>query len=136
MSMKFNTENPSYEWVVFQGKSFSVTVKGWGCEGSYKWNVYANIYDNHPLFCNPEAAKCLHFHGGCTYDKYITTDETEYKYDWQKQYKTLKVGSDYMHYMDYFEDENPCNGIPFTIKWDAEQLAKELLEISGEHNVE
>lgn len=126
---EINLKHLAYEWTVFQEKSFSVQVRGWGTEGNFKWNVYALIFDNHPLFNNVDAALCLHFHGGPTYDKIITTDEAQgYQYNWQKQSKVLKIGSDYAHAYDCFEDDDPKGGIPFSVQWDAQKLAEELHE--------
>lgn len=119
---------PSYEWTIEKTRLFCVTVRAWSREDKFGWNVYANIFEEHPLFNNVEAAKCLHFHGGCTYDQIITHAPAEgIKYDWQKEYKTLKVGSDYQHYMDeYFETCDPAYGIPSSVLYDAMQLVEQL----------
>ncbi len=127
-----NFENPSYEWTT-RGKSFSVQIKAWTRDSDdWNWNVYAFIYEGHPLFQKPAQTKQLHFHGGCTYDELVSTEPVEgIEYDWQLKIQYIKVGSDYKHYMDHYENEHPKHGIPFSIKRDAEILFKELEECQG-----
>ena len=115
---------PSYEWTIAQNKTFSVTVYAWHRGDDFGWNVYAHIFESHPLFNDVEAAKALPFHGGCTYD-HLLTDEPAggIQYDWQKVDKTLKVGSDYQHYTDdCFMTCDPADGIPHSIEVDAVKL--------------
>jgi hypothetical protein len=122
-------DQPSYEWTVFMSKHFSVTVRAWQREDKFGWNVYANIFDCHPLHNDPEAAMRLDFHGGATYDKYITYEPSQgIKYDFQKAQRVLKVGSDYMHlYDDWAEQCDPKDGIPMRIQNDARSLVDQLL---------
>jgi hypothetical protein len=118
---------PSYEWTIEKTRLFSVTVRSWHTGDGFGWNVYAYIFEEHPLFNNLEAAYNLPFHGGCTYQQIITTTPPEMTYDWQKEYKSLKVGSDYQHYMDdHFMLCDPANGIPYEIMRDAETLVQSL----------
>lgn len=135
--MKLNFEKMAYEWTPCQEKSFSITVRCWTREevpnvlpSASVWNVYANIYDNHPMFGEPDRAKNLPFHGGCTFDKFITTEfaraEAE-RPEWMKTSRVLKVGSDYAHYGDdHFESYLPADGIPWDIQRDVEELAEVL----------
>lgn len=119
---------PSYTWTIEKSKTFTVTVHAWHRSDDFGWNVYATIFENHPLFNNVEAATELPFHGGCTYD-HLLTDEPAggINYNWQKVYKALKVGSDYQHYQDdFFMTCNPADGIPWQIQADAKKLVQAL----------
>ena len=132
-------EHPAHEWTPVQEKSFSISVRCWFIKGvsgitddRHAWNVYANIFDNHPHFGNVEWAKNLPFHGGCTFDKIITTEyakpEAE-RADWMKTYKCIKVGSDYAHYGDErFEQYSPADGVPSEIQCDVLELAAALAD--------
>jgi hypothetical protein len=137
---KLAMDKVSVEWTVYQCDTFSVTVKSWktknyefiekgyGSEFRHHWNVYANIFHTHPIYETPELAKDLPLHGGCTFDKQtISQPIGGIRYDWQKVSNTLKVGSDYSHYMDHFEDEDPARGIPHEVFNDAEALVDALL---------
>lgn len=137
MNKEIKFENPAHEWTPVQEKSFSIKVRCWFIKGvagvtqdQYCWNVYANIFDNHPQFGNVEWAQNLPFHGGCTFGKIITTEfatpEAE-RYEWMKTQKCLKVGSDYAHYGDErFEDYAPSYGVPSEIQCDVLELAAAL----------
>lgn len=127
---------PSYEWTIHQSKTFSVTVRSWHRHDGFGWNVYANIYDTHPMFGNVEWAMNLPLHGGCTLDQLITIAPSQgIKYDWQREQKTLKVGSDYQHYGDeYFMHFDPLQGIPSSILRDANELVQCLQETKEAHN--
>lgn len=133
------------EFYIAREKTFSVTVKGWnriGFNGSdfenpveqFHWNVYASIYDGHPLFKAPQdAIESLPFHGGCTYDKLITTSKSlGNEYDKSEDCTILKLGSDYTHlHDDYDNHPSPLNGIPSNVEFDAKRLADALLEELG-----
>lgn len=120
---------PAVEWTVYQGKKFTVQVRAWKSSSDWHWNVYALIFDGHPLHRNVDAAMGLHFHWGATYDKRIVTSPAQgIQYEWQKISDCLKVGSDYSHCDDHYEDADPKDGIPTMIQWDAAVLAQELLE--------
>jgi deoxyadenosine/deoxycytidine kinase len=125
-------DNPKYEWLVYRDTDFSVEIKSWGDLDKHHWNVYAYIFDTHRLFNHFDAVYDLHFHGGITYEQLIRhTPAQEIKYEWQKEYTYLKVGSDYSHlYDDWFATQNPANGIPFEIKSDASKLVEELKKAS------
>ncbi len=127
---QMNFTNPAYEWTT-RGKDFNIQIRAWKTSdtefGVWVWNVYALISEKHPLFKTPAATKSLHFHGGCTFDQVVTALPVEgIEYDWQKEYSYIKVGSDYAHYMDNYEQEDPKNGIPWAVQRDAEELFKEL----------
>lgn len=130
--IKFGT--PAYEWNPVQEKTYSIQIRCWSrdeiSEIKRVWNVYALIFDGHPLFNELERAKNLPFHGGCTYDKNITTEhampESE-RASWMRTSRCLKVGSDYSHYLDdYFESADPSEGVPFEIQKDVQELADAL----------
>ena len=127
----FNTPKQATEWIVYQHKTFSVTVRHWMSGERHCWNVYAHVFDNHPMFGKVDALMGLHFHGGATFDQLITTAPAQgIKYDWQKETKTYKLGSDYAHAWDHYDDVGPEQGIPPMIRHDAEVLAQELYEIA------
>lgn len=129
---------PSHEWNVYADReTFCVSIKAWHRKGviglsddEWTWNIYAHIYESHPLFSDPEKAlNTLQFHWGATYEKFITVQEARgNKYDWQKDGKTLKIGNDYAHYEDdYFMACHPKDGIPLTIQQDALCLVGQLI---------
>ncbi len=128
--MNFGT--PAYEWII-RGKDFAVQIRAWNKNSEeWAWNIYALIFEAHPLFQKPEQTKQLHFHGGCTYDALFSSKPLEgIQYDWQREIQYIKVGSDYQHYMDHYENEDPKQGIPFSLQRDAEILFKELEECQG-----
>lgn len=129
----FDAPKQATEWVVYQHKTFAVTVRHWMSGERNNWNVYANVFDNHPLFGKVDILMRLHFHGGSTLDNLITIAPARgIQYDWQKETQTYKIGSDYQHYMDYYEDTGTEQGIPPSIHWDAKELAKELYEAAEE----
>lgn len=127
-------DNPTYSWTPISTKTFSVEVKCWKFEADadeWRWNVYANIFNNHPLFSNPTAAiDSLAFHGGCTYDKIKTIEPAQgIRYDFERVYKTLVVGCDYSHYRDsYYELCDPKDGVPGSIMSDVAELIQQLSE--------
>lgn len=129
-----NFEKVAHEWSPCQEKTFSISVRCWLMESSfgdkYVWNVYAHIYEGHPLFSDVERAKNLHFHYGCTYDKFVTVEHPEpeaTRAAWMKTSRSLKVGSDYSHYQDdVFEASAPHDGVPFAIQRDVLELAAQL----------
>ena len=116
------------EFKIASEDSYSVTIIAWNRKEAldqWHWNVYAHIYDKHPLFDNPEnAVETLPFHCGATYDKIITTEPAQgIKYDWQRINKTLKIGSDYAHIYDNYDNHpSPFEGIPSGIEADALEL--------------
>lgn len=126
----------SREWRVFtDNKTFSVLVRAWYSDssvhfdGPWRWNVYAVIFEDHPLFSSPEKAlEVLQFHGGANYDKRITTDEARgNQYNHQRSFVSLKIGCDYNHLHDeYFCQSNPKDGIPWAIQEDCLELANQL----------
>lgn len=130
LSTDLTITNPASEWTVYQGKTFSVQVRAWNSNDEWRWNVYALIFEGHRLHQNINAALCLPFHWGATYDKRIVTSPAQGKrYDWEKISDCLKIGSDYMHYEDNYEHCNPKAGIPPMIRHDAQQLVYALLGI-------
>jgi hypothetical protein len=133
--IQLNIGEPRREWMVAtDGKSWGVQVVAWSRDGDvWGWNVYALIYEQHPLHKDVDAALNLHFHGGPTYDKRIVTSPAQgIRYDWQRESNTLKVGSDYRHSGDeYMAAANPKDGIPMNVQYDALQLARQLSAASA-----
>jgi len=123
------------EWTL-KTNTFGIQIRCWDLSGRWVWNMYALIYDNHPLFKDPERAYNLDFHGGCTYDEKISSEPARgIKYDWQKLRSMLKIGCDYNHYRDdYFNECRPEDGIPLEIQQDAESLYRQLENASPEEN--
>lgn len=128
MNKEIEEYSASIEFKIKTTESFSVIIKAWQMNKNWMWNVYALIGENHKLFNDPEKAyETLPFHGGCTYDQLI-----EYKSSKCTKYsddsgKTLKLGSDYMHlHDDYDNHSSPLNMIPYSMLLDAKDLVKEL----------
>lgn len=135
MELKLKEPRKAIEWTIHHCRDFSVIVRGWTYESldgvKNNWNVYANIFDSHPLFGNVNAMLSLPFHGGPTYEKLITTEPAQgIRYDFEKVAKTYKIGSDYAHYMDHYEDHPADAGIPPSVLFDANELVRELFESS------
>lgn len=126
----------STEWLVFSSQEFSITVKNWTSkgfpQGYYEgaepvdvnhWNVYLCVFEASEFFTKPQAIQSAPWHGGVTYDQVCTSAPSEgIKYDWQKDVKYYKFGSDYSHYMDHFEEYNAEDGIPPSIQYDVQEL--------------
>lgn len=130
---ELNFDHLAYEWTPIQGKTFTIQVRAWKFGESerdtWRWNVYALIFEEHPMFGKFEWADGLPMHGGVTYDKVITTEPAVKKYEWQKTFKAMKYGSDYSHaYDEYFEACDPKDGIPYQIQNDVRELYEHLLE--------
>jgi hypothetical protein len=117
------------EFKIAVKKTFSVTINAWQLNNKWAWNVYANIFETHSLFNNPEGAiDNLPFHGGCTYDKLKSEGATGgNKYDKSESHKTLVLGSDYMHlHDDYDNHPSPFDRIPYNVLNDAKDLVEAL----------
>jgi hypothetical protein len=124
-----NFDQPAREWSVCQTKSFGVSVRAWSRgRDQWTWNVYALIYDNHPLHKNVQGALALPFHGGPTLDVRVVTSPAQgLRYEWQRVSDVLKVGSDYAHaYDEWAMESDPTNGVPYEIRRDAEELIAAL----------
>lgn len=113
-------------WRVATSRTFHVEVVGWPRgDGCWTWNVYANVYESHPMFATPLAViESAPWHCGCTYDEIITATPAQgIRYDWQKEAKVLKCGSDYSHAYDEGYMNWPAReGIPPRVIRDAEEL--------------
>jgi len=114
-------------------KTHTVEVVAWSCKGInsedvWHWNVYAYVYNTHPLFSQPEFLQSnLPLHYGPTLEeRHVITPVLGIKYDWQKEARTLKFGSDYSHYTDPEDHPSPIHGIPNNIEQDALELAEWL----------
>lgn len=128
------------EFYIERGKDFCVIIKGWNRIGfndgdlenpveKFNWNVYACIFESHPLFSDVERAMdVLPFSGGVTYDKLISTSPTGgNKYDKKEASSILKLGSDYGHsWDDYDSHQSPKDGVPSHIMNDANNLVEKL----------
>lgn len=136
MKEVLNFTNKSTEWLVFSNKEFTITVKNWVSkgfpQGYYEgagavdvnhWNVYLCVSEDSEFFNKPGAIQSAPWHGGVTYDQVMTSAPAfGIKYDWQKEVKYYKFGSDYSHYMDHFEEYTAEMGIPSEIRSDVEAL--------------
>lgn len=116
------------EFKIAVEKTFSVTIKAWQCMDKWNYNVYANIFEKHELFNDVSKAIGLPFNGGCTYDEIKTTIPSQgIKYDWQRETKTLVVGSDYNHIHDNCDNHSsPFDRIPHEVLRDAKELVEAL----------
>lgn len=126
----------STEWCIVANKEFSITVKHWSQKGFSQgyymgaeptdinhWNVYLCVFEDSELFTKLGAIESAPWHGGVTYDQVMTSAPAHgIKYDWQKEVKYYKFGSDYSHYMDYFEEYTAEMGIPSQIQSDVQAL--------------
>ena len=130
MNKQLKEFRASVEFKIESQKTFSVTVKAWQLMDKWSWNVYANIFENHSLFNDVNKALELPFNGGCTYDEIKThTPSRGIRYDWEKESKTLIVGSDYAHIHDNYENHpSPFDRIPFEVLRDAQELVEKLKE--------
>ncbi len=140
MSNKTEIQKVVIEYKIKQEKDFSVIVVGWNDLGlgddfsihgsfveKWHWNVYANIFQSHPLFDNRDKAMDLPLHWGCTYDKIITTEPSKgVQNEYERVSKILKVGSDYAHCDDDRNLPSAFLGIPDYIKNDADRLVQAL----------
>jgi len=117
-------------------KSFSVEIAAHNSreinsdKEVWNWNVYAYIREEHPFFTLSESSLSdeLHFHGGITYAQYFINEPMGgIKYDWQKVNRYYKVGSDYCHYQDDYDNhDSPFDGIPTYVQYDADLLIGQL----------
>ena len=130
-------QDVSVSFWVRKGEKFTVEVKCWKRSATkWAWNVYAHVFEGHPLYANPnDLMSGAPLSGGCTFDQEKTTMPIGGpKYDSQKINRSITVGSDYKHIWD--EDYSHCgpeSGIPRKIECDALELA-EWLENSRDHN--
>ena len=119
--------NKATSFWIKRSKTFSVEVSAWESSGKWYWNVYAHVFDTHPKFEDDEWLKDLPFNGGCTLDKLIITQPFKIEYDFQGVNTTKKVGSDYAHiHDDYDNHPNPDDGIMYKAELDALELVKAL----------
>src|SRR5690606_3047971 len=77
-----------HEWI-FKGRSFGIVVSCHSLDRvdivEWTWCLYALIYDNHPLFKDPEAAvEQLPWHCGCTYEERFTQEPAR-GHEWQRK---------------------------------------------------
>lgn len=139
--VKLNLDSLAYDWCVYRHKTFSVVIHSWksknyeyelysrGGEYKFHWNVYANIFEDHPYYDNIELIESLPFHGGITYDQHITHEgKLNIGFPLRAPQTTLKVGSDYGHYCDdWYAEQDPKDGVPSCIQQDALDLVYRLL---------
>ncbi len=91
---------------------------------TWRWNVYAYIFPNHPLFEEKKSKiHDLHFSGGITLEevrKIFVKGRAE-------PFIALKIGSDYQHVWDLdIQYTTPLKGIDFRVLADAKILADDL----------
>ena len=116
------------EFWIAREQTHSVSAKAWHDGNKWNWNVYAYVFDNHPLYENNEALLNLPLHCGCTFDQIWTRQPFEIKYDFQRVTNTKVVGSDYNHIYDNY-DNHPSpfdSGVPYYVERDALELAAAL----------
>lgn len=122
---------PRHEWM-FKCKTFGIVVSCYSPDDvEWTWCLYALIYDNHPLFNDPEAAvEQLPWHCGCTYEERFSQEPARgIRYEWQRKGEWLKVGADYAHlYDDHYKICPPSDGIPPGVMADARELFDVLTE--------
>ena len=128
MNEQIKEFNAIIEFRVAREKTFTVTVKAWLMQDRWQYNVYALISEKHELFNDVSKAINLPFNGGCTYEEIKTmTPAQGIKYGFEREVKTLVVGSDYAHIHDnYDHHSSPFDGIPHEVLRDAEELAEAL----------
>lgn len=110
-------------------KTHSVEVKAWTySDTEWAWNVYAHVFEDHPLYGDKDALMDAPLHGGCTFDR----EKVEQpiggpKYDFERITKSMVIGSDYRHLgsPDY-SSHAPELGIPWMVEKDAIELAEWL----------
>jgi hypothetical protein len=133
--IEFKEPKKAVEWVIHRTRDFSVIVRGWKSGDEFKWNVYAYVFDTHPLFGKVEALMAMPFHGGPTYDRFFNSSPAAgIKYEWQKEDKYYKIGSDYSHCYDNYENDSYEDGIPTMIRYDAQELAQHLFDCQSEES--
>lgn len=124
-------------------RTFSVEIKRWinghgsHYRGAHMWNVYANIFDTHPLFniFNNQTQKDLdaidelkkQFHWGITFKREVTSLSGLHK---PQKIKTVQLGSDYNHLHDDYFSHLATLEAAHEVKEDAEALFNYLLEKS------
>jgi hemoglobin-like flavoprotein len=126
-------------------RTFCVEIKHWinpllQDRGEHMWNVYANIFDSHPLFniFNNQTQKDIdelegYLHWGITYKREITSLQRLYDPD---KVKTVVIGSDYNHLHDKRFTHMATLEEASEVKDDAEALFSYLLEKSNEEGAE
>ena len=122
------------QWIA-QGNNFSIEVKVWEMSGGiFIWNVYAYIFQKHPIFEDNQAINSLPFHGGVSYDsESVNQPLGGVRYDFQAVTKVKKVGCDYNHLADnYFNSLDGSKGIPSDIERDAKELFDFLENYKGD----
>jgi hypothetical protein len=116
--------NKSESWAT-RGDNFCIEVKHWKSGDSNRWNVYAHIFEEHPIFKDIEKQKNLTLHWGPTYHKLKTVDDIE-KHKWSKLSKTITIGSDYAHLYDERFEMFSTKEDAWEVFEDAEILFNEL----------
>ena len=118
------------------GDWFSVEVKVWKSMDKFIWNVYAHIFEKHPIFEDNQAIYDLPFYGVSYDSESINQPLGGVRYDWQTVTKVKKVGCDYNHLGDnYLNRLDGSNGIPENIERDAKELFDFLENYQGGERV-
>jgi hypothetical protein len=88
----------SESWVK-RGDHYTVEVKRWESPMGNHWNVYANIFPDHPIYEDLEAQEELPLHWGLSY--WVRKSFADVKrFDWTRDAETITIGSDYAHLYD------------------------------------
>lgn len=125
---------------IVRWESPAIETPDWSKPLEYKWNLYAYIYREHPLFgefsfnsreyLEKSVVMDMPFHGGCTFLEYNYVDHEGYG-EKEKVYEipekvSVKIGCDYSHYGDEWYEAT--KDIEYTgIIDDANVLAEYLL---------
>lgn len=138
---------PKTTWHVYKGENFGIEVVAWHREtpsyeymefdeSGWRWNVYAYIYNKHPIYSDIDSILDLPFHGGVSYkERFQQEPMNGIQYDWQYAFDFIKVGSDYAHDGDtMFRFFAPTDGIPESIKFDVKCLVSALEKYKGTQN--
>jgi hypothetical protein len=116
-------------WIDRQ-QTYDVEVKAWFSEGMklWHWNIYARIYENHPLFNKPEILK-EEWPINCdiSYSYLITTTPAfGIIYNRERIHNIYKLGCDYDSYAVSNNSISPFEKIPDYVKRDAVELSNWL----------
>ena len=122
-------------FVIERSQHFNVWITAYRMKGNkdpelneytskWRWNVYALIFETHPLFKEKKSLiHDLHFSGGIT----LEHERIIYHKGRDKPFRALKLGSDYQHLWDIETDYgSPLEGVDCRILSDAQLLIDDL----------
>lgn len=131
--MKSEKYHSRHSFFLAREKTFSVEMICWSWpDGEWAWNVYAHVFEGHPLFSETDRLMTnAPLHGGCTFDQRVVRAPINgIKYEWQRETTTLTIGSDYKHCgSPDLSNYGPFDEIPWIVKRDAQELCEYLSEV-------